>query len=66
MKETSPSKYNKKRGITISLTQIVKLKDIPYSTRGGLYKLFNNPNDIDHKQYNEVVDKAQSILDEIT
>jgi len=64
--ETKPSKYNKERGITISLSAITRMKEIPYSTRGGLYKLFNNPNDIDHQEYNKVIDKAQSIWNEIT
>lgn len=58
--ETKPSVYSKERGLTISLIQAGAY--VQY-TRDGLYKLFNNPNDIEHKKFNILIDRAQLLYE---
>jgi len=64
LKEETPSKHAKLRGLTISLKKAGEINKIQTYTPDGLYKLFNNPNDIDHKKFNMIIDNAQIVFEE--
>ena len=57
------AKYSKKRGLTISLAKAANY--VGY-TRDGLYRAFNNKNDIDHRKFNSLIDKAQRLWENDT
>jgi hypothetical protein len=59
----TPAKHSKERGLTISLPKAAAY--VGY-TRSGLNMLFSNPNDIDHRKFNSLVDKAQRLWENDT